>query len=200
MLFDEVDLLDVGGPYEVFLTASRLAERAGQTPPFDVTTVGPERVTAYGGLGLRPEAPLERLGSVDLLVVPGAVAIEAAATPVLLRPLRAAADQASIVASVCTGAFLLAKMDLLPDSWTTHWEDIDALRAQAGGHGDSAPRWVDAGEVVTSGGLSSGIAMALHLVDRLAGRDLALQTATQIEYAWDPGGADRVTPSHGETA
>jgi transcriptional regulator GlxA family with amidase domain len=47
-------------------------------------------------------------------------------------------------------------------------------------------RWVDAGEVVTAGGLSSGIAMALHLVDRLAGRDLALRTARQIEYDWDP--------------
>jgi transcriptional regulator GlxA family with amidase domain len=47
-------------------------------------------------------------------------------------------------------------------------------------------RWVDAGEVVTSGGLSSGIAMALHLVERFAGRDLALRTARQIEYEWDP--------------
>ena len=52
--------------------------------------------------------------------------------------------------------------------------------------GEAWVRWVDAGEVVTAGGLSSGIAMALHLVDRFAGRELAVRTARQIEYDWDP--------------
>ncbi len=46
--------------------------------------------------------------------------------------------------------------------------------------------WVDAGAVVTAGGLSNGLAMSLHLVERLAGRELAVATATQIEYDWDP--------------
>ena len=57
---------------------------------------------------------------------------------------------------------------------------------EGAGAGEAWVGWIDAGEVVTSGGLSSGIAMALHLVDRFAGRDLALRTARQIEYDWDP--------------
>jgi transcriptional regulator GlxA family with amidase domain len=64
-------------------------------------------------------------------------------------------------------------------------EDL-AARLEGAGAGEAWVRWVDAGEVVSSGGLSSGIAMALHLVERLAGRDLALRTARQIEYEWDP--------------
>jgi transcriptional regulator GlxA family with amidase domain len=60
LLFDQVDLLDVGGPYEVFLTASRLVERDGGSPPFEVVTLGarPGPVTAYGGLRLTPQATL----------------------------------------------------------------------------------------------------------------------------------------------
>ena len=47
-------------------------------------------------------------------------------------------------------------------------------------------RWVDSGDVVTAGGLSSGMAMALHMIDRLEDRDLAAATAGQIDYVWDP--------------
>jgi transcriptional regulator GlxA family with amidase domain len=90
---------------------------------------------------------------------------------------------------VCTGAFVLQSLGFLDGRpWTTHWEDVEDLEARTGraGAGQAWVRWVDAGEVVTAGGLSSGIAMALHLVDRFAGRDLALRTARQIEYNWDP--------------
>ena len=54
------------------------------------------------------------------------------------------------------------------------------------GTGQAWVRWVDEGRIVTAGGLSSGIAMALHLVDRFAGRELAVRTARQIEYDWEP--------------
>jgi transcriptional regulator GlxA family with amidase domain len=92
-----------------------------------------------------------------------------------------------LVASVCTGAFILGELGLLDDRpWTTHWEDVDVLSPRVKGEGRPGVRWVDSGRVVTSGGLSSGIAMALHLVERLAGRELAVRTARQIEYDWDP--------------
>jgi transcriptional regulator GlxA family with amidase domain len=190
VVFEQVDLLDVGGPYEVLLTASRLVERDGGEPPFEVLTLGLSRepVEAYGGLRLTPQATLAEAGRLDVLVVPGAVRIdEVLADSGLLQAVGAAARDASVVASVCTGAFLLQSLGFLEARpWTTHWEDVADLEAQAGGAGQAWVRWVDAGEVVTSGGLSSGIAMALHLVDRFAGRDLALRTARQIEYEWDP--------------
>jgi transcriptional regulator GlxA family with amidase domain len=78
VVFEQVDLLDVGGPYEVFLTASRLVERDGGEAPFEVLTLGlsGEPVTAYGGLRLIPEATLGEAGRLDLLVVPGAIRID----------------------------------------------------------------------------------------------------------------------------
>jgi len=189
-LFEGVDLLDAGGPYEVFLTASRLAEREGSPPPFDVVTVGvtADPVVAYGGLGLVPHAALDAAGAIDILVVPGAIAIDTALTdPDLLRAVGKAAETVPVMASVCTGAFVLGDVGLLRDRpWTTHWEDVPALEAKVGSQGGAWLRWVDAGAVVTAGGLSSGIAMALHLVDRFAGRDLATRTARQLEYEWAP--------------
>jgi transcriptional regulator GlxA family with amidase domain len=192
LVFEQVDLLDVGGPYEVFLTASRLVERDGGEAPFDVLTVGRtlDPVSAYGGLRLMPQVTLEDAGELGVLVVPGAIDIDrVVADEALVGAVRRAAAGASVVASVCTGAFILGAIGLLEGRpWTTHWEDVDALAARlagTGGAGEAWVRWVDAGAVVTSGGLSSGIAMALHLVERFAGRDLALRTARQIEYAWN---------------
>jgi transcriptional regulator GlxA family with amidase domain len=191
-LFPDVDLLDVGGPYEVFLTAGRLAQRDGASPPFAVTTAGSGPVRAYGGLGLSSAAALDEVAEVDVLVVPGAIDLAPIrADRALLDALGRAAARAQVVASVCTGAFLLADLGLLPPRWTTHWEDVADLAAQAGPGGDGTVRWVDEGRVVTGGALSSGIAMALHLVDRLAGRELAVRTARQIDYAWDPADARR---------
>lgn len=191
VLYEGVDLLDVGGPYEVFLTASRLAVRAGGSAPFDVLTVGvgAELVNAYGGMGLLPQAAL---GDVDLdvLIVPGTIALDPVlADERLHAALGAATRSTALTASVCTGAFLLGALGLLDDRpWTTHWEDVDALSQKVRGQATRAVRWVDAGSVVTSAGLSSGIAMALHLVDRLAGRDLAARTSRQLDYDWDPAG------------
>jgi len=193
VVFDRVDLLDVGGPYEVMLTASRLARRDGAPEPFEVITLGltTAGVAAYGGLGLVPQFALEDAVGLDLLVIPGAVEIDRVlADATLIEALGALAAGVPIVASVCTGAFILQALGLLTErDWTTHWEDIDALGRRAQRPGSPRVRWVDSGEVITAGGLSSGIAMALHLVDRFAGRELALRTAHQLEYCWDPSGA-----------
>ncbi|MGP0038576.1 MAG: DJ-1/PfpI family protein [Solirubrobacteraceae bacterium] len=190
LVFEQVDLLDVGGPYEVFLTASRLQLRDGAEPSFDVVTVGLTRdpVTAYGGLRLTPHHAIDEAGAVDLLVLPGAISIDdVLADEALMTAVDVAARRAQTVASVCTGAFLLGRLGLLEGRrWTTHWEDVPDLAARITGTGEAWVRWVDEGRVVTAGGLSSGIAMALHLVDRFAGRELAVRTARQIEYDWDP--------------
>lgn len=186
LLFEQVDLLDVGGPYEVLLTANRLAVRDGETPPFDVRTVATaDEVTAYGGLRLRPSHPLDLDADVEVFVVPGAVDLDvaAAAQPTIAR--RAA--RAELVATVCTGAVLLARAGALGvHAATTHHEDLDLLREAAPGAAVHRAPWVDAGPVITAGGLSSGLALGLRLVHRLVSRDLAVRTAAQIEHPWDP--------------
>jgi transcriptional regulator GlxA family with amidase domain len=192
LLFEGVDLLDVGGPYEVFLTANRLAQRAGDESPFEVSTVSAtdEPVRAYGGLRLGASTSLAEAVGSEIVVVPGAVDIDAvAADPRVRSAVEALTADADITTSVCTGAFLLGDAGLLEGRpFTTHWEDVAALAERLGapeGHARRAP-WVDSGEVVTAGGLSCGISMALHLVGRLVGLGSALAVARQIDYAWQP--------------
>lgn len=189
VIFDGVDLLDVGGPYEVFLTASRLATREGRLPPFEVTTVSVEGrpCTAYGGLRLEPKRSIEGLVC-EVFVVPGLIDVPVATgDEALMEAIRDAGESAPILASVCTGALLLASAGLLEGTVaTTHFEDVSALGELIGSDKAVEERWVDAGRVVTAGGLSNGIAMGLHLVRRLESLELAMRTAHQLEYPWDP--------------
>jgi len=94
----------------------------------------------------------------------------------------------ALTTSVCTGAFLLAKAELLNGlTATTHWASVawmDETFPEVMMVGDQ--RWVDEGHIVTSAGVSAGIDMALHLVDLHHGRDVALQTARNMEYTWQP--------------
>lgn len=190
LLFEDVDLLDVGGPYEVFLTANRLAVRNGAPAPFEVVTMTPDgarTVTAYGGLGLVASHDLDTVGPLDLAVVPGTIDLDTATARSDLMAAVTRLRTTPLVATVCTGAVILARAGGLDDvdAATTHHEDVGLLAEVVGARATTA-RWVDAGPVVTAGGLSSGIAMALHLVARLVGRDLATATAAQVEYDWDP--------------
>ena len=114
--------------------------------------------------------------------MPGTIDVDAATGDAELIALVAGAAQGrEIVASVCTGAFLLAAAGKLPDRWTTHWEDIAGLALPGG----TRARVVDAGTVVTGGGIACGIDLGLHLVARFADSALARLVARQMDYAWD---------------
>ena len=189
--FDDMDLLDTGGPYEVLLTASRLLARDGHLDfmVIELAALRAGPVTAYGGLSLNATRALADIAATDVVIVPGAVSIDAlVGNAELLAEVSRLAQTASITMSVCTGSFLLGAAGLLDGRpWTTHHEDVEGLAqliGPSGAHHDC--RWVDSGSIITGGGLSSGIAAALHLVERLHGRELAQRTARQIEYVWDP--------------
>ena len=190
VVFEGCDLLDVGGPYEVLLTANRLAQRNGAPAPFDVHVVSRDKrpVLAYGGLGLVPTGPAP--AHIDVVVIPGLIDHEAGMRDAtLVAHVSELTGRASVAASVCTGSFLLAAAGRLAGrAATTHHEDLAALEDLEGTVGEvlDGVRWVDTGDVVTAAGLSSGLALGLHLVDRLAGRELAMATAAQIEYPWSP--------------
>jgi len=190
-VFPDVEVLDFAGPYEVFTTASRVFARqhAESVSPFSVFTIAhnPASLTARAGLSVLPDYDFAQAPLIDVLIVPGGVVTMELEKPELIDWLRQSASHAQVTASICTGAFLLAKAGLLNGKRaTTHWEDIADLRR-------SFPtvqvvenrRWVDEGKVLTSGGISAGIDMSLHLVARLAGRQLAEQTARQMEFRWD---------------
>jgi len=189
-VFEGVELLDLAGPHEVFTTASRLHRRDHEQDPelFGVFTVGRtgEPVRAHAGLLITPDHAFPGCPEVDVLVVPGGVVDDELARAEAIGWIAAAAMRTSITASVCTGAFLLAAAGLLDGRRaTTHWEDVDDLRERwPSVTVEEGARWIDEGGVVTAAGISAGIDMSLHLVERLAGRDLALRTAHQMDYSW----------------
>ncbi len=194
LAFDGVEALDFAGPFEVFTTADRMHRRQhpGAAPLFGVASVaapgdaGPPRVQARAGLRLLPDHDFAGSPQADVLIVPGGVVDDAMADPGTLRWIAAQAASAQITASVCTGAFLLAASGVVRDARvTTHWEDIAELRTRFPTlEVVEDRRWVDAGPVVTSAGISAGIDMSLHLVARLAGQELAERTARQMDFAW----------------
>lgn len=192
-VYDDVEVLDFAGPYEVFTCATRVAARLapGAEAPFRVRTIGAGvgMLRARAGLSVLPEADFAGAGKIDVLIIPGGVVDAELAKAGVVAWIAATAAAAELTASVCTGAFLLARAGLLDGrEATTHWEDVDDLRAAFPLVKVKAERrWIDDGAIVTSGGISAGIDMSLHLVARLAGRDLALRTARQMEYDWNQG-------------
>lgn len=190
-VFDNIEVLDFAGPYEVFTCAARVAAKAApdEAAPFRVRTVGAglAPLRARAGLEVRPETDFATAGKIDILIIPGGVVTAELARPGVIAWIAAMAPGCELVASVCTGAFLLAEAGLLDgQAATTHWEDLDDLRAAYPRVRVSGERrWIDNGRIVTSGGISAGIDMSLHLVERLAGRALAERTARQMEYDWN---------------
>lgn len=191
LVFDEMELLDMAGPYEVFTTASRVlacSQPAGTDPLFTVTTIARSGapVRARAGLQVLPDATLDDHAPLDLALVPGGVVDAELQQPDVIAWIAAQRRSAGLLASVCTGALLLAQAGVLDGlEATTHWEDLAALRTlRPAVTVREGVRWVDAGPVVTSAGISAGIDMSLYLVQRLHGRELALRTARQMDFDW----------------
>lgn len=184
-IYGQAEVLDFAGPYEVLSTANRLA---GDPALFDIYLVSESggEVKARGGLRVQADFSIRDCPPLDMLVIAGGYHVEEMENAPVLDWLRRIAPATRILASVCTGVFLLARAGLIKNrSVTTHWEDQADLKQRFPDLDVVADvRWVDQGTVVTSGGISAGIDMSLHLVSRLHGRELAEKTARQMEFAW----------------
>lgn len=184
-IYDHAEVLDFSGPFEVFSTASRVCS---DEDPFAVFLIGEtgQVVTARAGYRVIPHCGFPDHPPLDVLIVAGGVHDDEMQKAAVIDWIARQAKHARIVASVCTGAFLLAEAGLLHEKHaTTHWGDIENLRKRYPDltvHNSS--RWIDEGFVVTSGGISAGIDMSLHLVGRLHSPALARRTAMQMEYDW----------------
>ena len=186
LLFDGFDELDALAPYEVL----RRAEETGA--PFSVSLVsreGAREVTAFYGARIQAEAALTLESRPDVLIVPGGgwnhrgehgvrVEVESGEAPRLIAELHAAG---TIVAGVCTGAMLLAAAGLTKERpATTHSLAREELRAMGAEVYDA--RVVDDGDVLTSAGVTSGLDLALWLVERFASPALAHAVERRLEY------------------
>ena len=189
-VFPDVEVLDFAGPYEVFTTASRMYNRKNPSAPmpFSVFTVAREavEVQARAGLVIKPDHTFASHPHADILIVPGGVVTAELEAPAVKEWIIRIAAKAKLTASVCTGSFLLAQAGLLQGkNATTHWEDVADMRSMFPSTTvHEQRRWVDEGSVITSAGISAGIDMSLHIVEKLAGRELALRTTRQMGFRW----------------
>jgi len=191
--FPGAQLLDVTGPWEVFAMANRAG--APRAPRYTVSVVAPAAgaVATSGGLALVAQRSLAQAsGPVDTLIVAGGVGTRPHRhDPRLVPWLRRTARRARRVASVCTGAFLLAEAGLLDGRRaTTHWAMCDALeRHFPAVRVERDPIFVRDGHVFTSAGVTAGIDLALELVEEDCGRDVALTVARWlVMFLRRPGG------------
>jgi transcriptional regulator GlxA family with amidase domain len=194
LAFPAVQLLDVTGPVQVFATANDFIEVAGGARPYEVRVVaqGGENVTASSGVTLAA-APLTKPGEVlHTLLVAGGEGVDAAIeNPLLVEWVRQRAAQARRVASVCTGAFMLAAAGLLDGRRAaTHWKYAAKLAQRFPAvHVEPDPIFVCDGSIWTSPGVTAGIDLALALVEEDLGRSMALAVARYlVVFLKRPGG------------
>jgi|SRR5579872_5357118 len=198
VLFEDVEVLDFCGPFEVF-SAARLNEekRREELSPFEVHLVAqrPDPVTATGGMTVLPHFTFENCPRLEVLVAPGGWGTRTEVKNlVMLDWLRTRARDADTVAAVCTGSMMLGFAGLLDGLHaTTHWDSLDwmcnsfpLVTVEHGKH------FVEDGRVITSAGISAGIDMSLKVVERYYGENVARATARHMEYPYPENNTRRI--------
>ncbi len=178
LLFEKLAAQDAVGPYEVFRCV----------PGWDVEFVGLQagEVRSEGGLRLGIDRTLDQANEADLVLVPGGRGSdELLANEEVLSWLRRIDATTKWTVSVCTGALILGAAGLLEGKRaTSNWLALGELPKY--GAESVGGRWVEDGKTITAAGVTAGIDMALHLVGREAGPEVAQAVQLGIEYDPDP--------------
>jgi transcriptional regulator GlxA family with amidase domain len=198
VLFEHIEVLDFCGPFEVFSVTRLNEERRREDPsPFEVLLVAEKNdlVITTGGMKVIPDHTFDNCPKLDVLVVPGGWGTrKELKNPTMLNWLCIRASEVETLTSVCTGSMLLGFAGLLDGHRaTTHWRSLDWMR-------ESFPavtveydqHVVEDGSVITSAGISAGIDMALKVVVRYWGEDIARATAKHMEYPYPDNNARRI--------
>lgn len=197
LVFDDVEVLDFCGPFEVFSATRFVADSPADVTPFEVVLVAEElrTIAARGGLKVTPDHTFESCPTLDVLVVPGGWGTRREIdNERLIQWVAATASSVETVTSVCTGSLLLAKAGLLEDRRaTTHWRAFPWMRSL---FPDVTlvedEHVVTDGRVLTSAGVSAGIDMAILVVARYLGERIARETARTLEYPYPDDNSRRV--------
>jgi transcriptional regulator GlxA family with amidase domain len=201
LVFDNVEVLDFCGPFEVFSVTRLREERRREEPsPFNVFLLAETKATVAttGGMKVLPDYDLDACPPLDILVVPGGWGTrKEMSNERLLGWIADRSRQVETLSSVCTGALLLGKAGLLDGKRaTTHWRSLDWMQ-------ELFPRaivekrlhFVEDGALFTSAGISAGIDMALKVVSRHFGEAVARTTARHMEYPFPESDARRIAPA-----
>jgi transcriptional regulator GlxA family with amidase domain len=180
-IYQGVELLDFAGPGEVFAS----------TPGFNVYTVAAkaEPITSQGFVKITPQYGIDRCPKPDIIVLPGGASDIPMKDEKVIAWVRQTAPGTIVTLSVCTGASLLSKAGLLDGKTATTFhnyiETLQQMTPRAKVIRDT--RFVDNGSIITTAGVSAGIDGALHVIEKLRGREAAQTTATYMEYdKWKP--------------
>jgi len=198
LLFEDIEVLDFCGPFEVFSVTRLNEEKRREEPsPFNVFLVAETKkpVVTTGGMKVLPDYDLDECPGLDVLVVPGGWGTRKEMNNErLLNWIAGRSRQVETLTSVCTGALLLGKAGLLDGKRaTTHWRSLDWMQ-------ELFPKttverqlhFVEEGALFTSAGISAGIDMALKVVSRYFGEAIARATARHMEYPFPESNARRI--------
>lgn len=190
VLFDDFTVLDAYGPIQAFSACRHNRSDGKVARLYEIFTLGMRSGSVRSGQGpiTQIDHTLADAPSWDVLVVPGG-----SGTRLLVEDktfvgwLKQASERSSVIASVCTGAALLARTGMLDGRKATTnklaWDWVVAQGPRV--NWQRRARWVDDGNIVSSSGVSAGTDMALALVGRLNGRDMAIAAARNMEHLWN---------------
>jgi len=186
LIFDKVEVLDFAGPFEVF----SVSYDAEGNKLYDVCLIAEEEgvVKARNNFQVIPNKTIETKEKFDMVLIPGGFGTRTEMHKETIKNwVKAQFEQVELMLSVCTGALVLATSGLLENlSATTHHGAFDELAAVAPNTKIiKGTKYVDNGKVITSGGISAGIEMALHVVAKEHGIEQARKTANYMEYTWN---------------
>jgi transcriptional regulator GlxA family with amidase domain len=183
MLGEGANVIDTAGPWEVFQDVM-LDGPGGHAHPFELYTVAPAEgiLRMTGGLKVQPDYTIQNAPAPHVIVVPAHRSTDGSR-----EWLRRTSEGTDVTMSVCTGAFQLGRVGLLKgipaathhdfwDAFAKEFPDVELRRGL---------RFVDSGRIATAGGLTSGIDLALHIVQRYFGEAAAARTAAYMEYSSD---------------
>lgn len=193
LLFNEVEVLDFAGPFEVFSVSTLKNQK-----PFEVVTISEKAdfIRARNGLQVKADFLISDNINLDILIIPGGHGADAIEihNPVVINWIREMRSKVTILASVCTGSFLLAEAGLLDQiPATTHWMDLDTFQIQYPEvRVKRNIRFVHEGDIVTSAGISAGIDMSFYIMKLMVGMDAVKETARRMEYDLDYKGWESI--------
>ncbi len=182
-IFDNAEVLDFAGPFEVFSVTSEL----NNYEPFEVFTVAEtaEPVSAVNGLSVNPKYDFKSCPPIDILIIAGGTGTrKQMENTITLDWIKQIHQNSEYTLSICSGARLLGVLGLLDAKpyCTHHLAYPDLQEIVPTGNPQPNQRYINAGKIYTSGGISAGIDLSFHLVEQLLGEQAAMQTATYMEY------------------
>lgn len=182
-IFEEAEVLDFAGPFEVFSVASELYDHS----LFNVFTLAKTKapIRAVNGLSVNPDHTFETAPEIHILIITGGNGTNALIKDTaLMRKIKKVHLSTKYTVSICSGSRVLAVIGVLESMpYCTHHQVYDDMaKLVPSGSPQKAKRYTGSGKIYTSGGISAGIDLSFHLVEKIYGKEIVQKTANYMEY------------------